>query len=245
METLPKIAIKYDKENFKTTTKLAVDLFRDLGFSVQKRKNAPEYATHLTTGNAFGFDWKLDVEYNSWVDSTRCDKPLFLTMPQDLPKLKELLGVKEERITIPGFFTWMEEIVPEVAKEEPKDGEIPEYVNIHGRIKKIEACDYDSYNTTEGFGFASIEYVINNPSTKEAYEAQQVLKDERFSKEIKDAGDSFSKKVREDNELIAKIKELEDENEKLKAQANKYRTTLMAIAFMPDIADEVKKSITE
>jgi hypothetical protein len=91
---MKKIAIVYDRENWKTTTKLAVDEIRKAGVSVVKRKEdaigTVEASDYLCNHPDFsGFEYTVENSFDLVAQGFT-----ILTMPQDMPKLKEALGIE-------------------------------------------------------------------------------------------------------------------------------------------------------
>lgn len=90
---MEKIAIKYSEENWPEIKK-AVDLIRSQGIKVGKRKNecssTMSEANYLSNDPIFnGFEYTVETKAQVVEEGF-----IILTMPQDMPKLKEVLGIE-------------------------------------------------------------------------------------------------------------------------------------------------------
>lgn len=171
---MKKIAIKAEKW---ADMKLAVDLLRSVNHSVVKRKNEHPRAnkTILTNGicwipnlnEKLGHDWEYLAKEQD-LNSHKFEHVVKLEMPQDLNKLKELLGVEIE-VKIPEYV--------EIIDNKDKHKTWEKY-HIGSVCKVIGAHPIGGY----GKGFTinnpkgGVGYLFNGdfkPSTKEAFEAQE------------------------------------------------------------------------
>ena len=133
------------------------------------------------------------------------------------------------------------------------------YKNHIGDVFKVfgvsKFIDGWSFETTE-IGYKGIIIECCKPSTKEAYEAQQKLKQHKTPSEAINSPKRLTKQVeklekrvielKELNEFQAsRIKELEDNNGKLFEMARVARKAVREIASQPEIIEQVKKMITE
>jgi hypothetical protein len=93
---MKKIAIKYDENNWPEIKK-AVDLIRSTGKTVEKRKvGNPKKDDFLHTCSSVS----MGKRHGEFYYDINCSEPdyLILTMPQDMPKLKEVLGIEVPKL---------------------------------------------------------------------------------------------------------------------------------------------------
>lgn len=94
MKKLPKIAIVYDKANWKTTTKIAVDLLRSKDEAVVARKDDMCFDVNHDNLELYLCNHGMEYKWDKWqyLNANRSillsDGFKILTMPQDFDKLK-------------------------------------------------------------------------------------------------------------------------------------------------------------
>jgi hypothetical protein len=300
---LHKIAIVYDKANWKTTTKIAVDYLRSKDDEVVMRKDDMCFNGSHDKLELYLCNHGMSYKWNKWeylnANQSMLSREGFtvLTMPQDFDKLKSyfdedvkdgdvwvfsdngddrlwLCRFKDQDMVINYYSlinegnkllvdSWMDlastnrKATPE---EEAKlieaehangyhwDGkelvEIPEYVNTsEWGIRKIIFSSYNAcfYNDDKDHCIG-YQYAIINPSTKEAFAAQN-KPNKIFTcddvEAIKSAFDKETSKLRSRlNKKSERIKQLEEENEKLlksielvKREGERFEKKLHAVKF--------------
>jgi len=193
---MKKIAIKYEEGNW-ANIKIAVDLIRSTGLNVVKRKDDVCFNDKASISKVrflvfdeeeCNFD-KDELGFYYWYNlGSDSNEYVILSMPEDLDKLKEALGVD----VVPEYIECIDVLVENTFLS-----------NISKTIGHTE-----SFYKISGDKF--IPKVKCKPSTKEAYEAQEAKKNKQELGSI-----TLFPVVDYDLFGVKRIKELEENSKKL------------------------------